>query len=386
MPNAPELLPQWQADHAPPPGPQTYVQPFCIGPVRIERPFVLAPMSGVTDSPFRRLVQSASGGAVGLLVTEFISIEGLTRNNLRTALRMAYVAAEEFPLSVQIFGGEIPRMVEAAKMAADHGAQIVDINCGCPAPKVVRRGGGAELLRRGPHLAKMVEETAKAVAIPVTVKIRSGWDQDSLNATEIASACVQAGAQSVAVHGRTRVQLYSGHADWGVVDQVAKTVSVPVVGSGDVTTPEEALWRLRTTAAAGVMIGRAAIMNPWIFGQIDDLVQGKPKREISSQDRLRVLYHYKDMESERMPDHAMPGRIKQLLARMTKGFQYGSLLREKAMRAHTTNEMFEHIERFFAAVDAGTVEQWAADLRGTVAPDAFAPQGSHPSTAADQLA
>jgi nifR3 family TIM-barrel protein len=364
MPNAPELQPQHRPELTPPPGPQTYVQPFLIGPVRIERPFVLAPMSGVTDSAFRRLVQTASGGAVGLLVTEFISIEGLTRNNLRTAMRMAYVAAEEFPLSVQIFGGDIPRMVDAARMAEEHGAQIVDINCGCPAPKVVRRGGGAELLRRGPHLAQMVEQTVAAVRIPVTVKIRSGWSADSINATEIASACVEAGAQSVAVHGRTRLQLYTGEADWSVVDAVAKAVQVPVVGSGDVTTPEEALWRLRTTQAAGVMIGRAAIMNPWIFGQIDDLVQGLPKREITSADRLRVLKHYRDMASERIPDHAMPGRIKQLLARMTKGFQYGSLLREKAMRAHTTPEMFEHIERFFAAVDAGTVEQWAAEIRG----------------------
>ncbi len=338
-------------------------KPFMVGPVRVERPFVLAPMSGVTDSAFRRTVQRASRNTVGLLVTEFISIEGLTRSNLKSAMRLAFDPLIERPLSVQIFGAEIVRMADAARIVADHGAQIVDINCGCPAPKVVRRGGGAELLRQGDHLARLVEATVAAVSIPVTVKIRSGWSADCVNAVEIAQKCVGAGAQMITVHGRTRMQLYTGEADWAIVDAVARAVPVPVVGSGDVTTPGEALYRLATTQAAGVMIGRAAIMNPWIFGQLADLVAGRPERPITGHDRLTLLRAFRDMQAERVPEFAIPGRMKQLLARMTKGFAHGTLLRERAMRAQTTAEMFHWIEGFFEAVDAGTVTAWADAAR-----------------------
>ncbi len=371
MPNAPELSPDVRPDLDLPPGPFPEVKSFTIaGPVSpanqvtVNKPFILAPMSGVTDSAFRRMVQTAGHG-VGLLVTEFISIEGLTRANMKSAARMAF-HDEERPLSVQIFGAEIERMVHAATIIEQSGAQVVDINCGCPAPKIVKRGGGAELLRQCDHLARLVEATVKAVKIPVTVKIRSGWSADTINAVQIAKSVEAAGAQMLAVHGRTRVQLYTGEADWGIIDEVARSISIPVVGSGDVCTPQEAVWRYRSTAVAGVMIGRAAIMNPWIFGQIDDLVAGRPIRVIGSGERLRLLYHFRDMMSGAMPDHAIPGRLKQLLARMTKGFSYGSLLREKAMRAQTTADMFMWIEGFFAAVDEDRVEQWAETARGTV--------------------
>ena len=366
MANAPELLPgdPGAAQLPLPSDLAALARPFWVGPVEIARPFILAPMSGVTDSPFRRTVQMASRGTVGLLVTEFISIEGLTRSNLKSAMRMAFDPQIEKPLAVQIFGGEIDKMVLAAKMVADHGAQIVDINCGCPAPKVVRRGGGAELLRHGDHLAEMIDATAKAVSIPVTVKIRSGWSSDCVNAVEIAQKCVNSGAQMITVHGRTRMQLYAGLADWDIIDQVAAAVAVPVVGSGDVTTPHEALHRLHTTRAKGVMIGRAAIMNPWIFGQLDDVVAGRPERPITGRERLTLLRAFRDMQAEKVPEFAIPGRMKQLLARMTKGFAHGTLLRERALRAQTTAEMFGWIEGFFAAVDADTVTQWAEAARG----------------------
>lgn len=368
MANAPDLQ-QNISIEPPPPGPQTYVRPLAIGPVAVARPFALAPMSGVTDSAFRRLVQAASGGAVGLLVTEFISIEGLTRQNLKSAMRMAFDPELERPLSVQIFGADIDRMRDAAQLVEQCGAQVVDINCGCPAPKVVRRGGGAELLRNGEHLARLVAATAQAVRIPVTVKIRSGWSDDTVNAVQIARQCCEAGAQMIAVHGRTRMQMYTGLADWGIVDAVARAVPVPVIGSGDVSTPEEALYRLRTTAAAGVMIGRAAIMNPWIFGQIDDVVRGEPAREVTPLDRLQLLRRFAEMQAERVPAHAIPGRLKQLLARMTKGFPHGTLLREKAMRANTTAEMFGWIEGFFAALADGTLSEWTAAARDNGADD-----------------
>ncbi len=362
MANAPDLT-HAEDTEPPPPGVQDYVRPLHIGPVAVARPFALAPMSGVTDSAFRRTVQRASGGTVGLLVTEFISIEGLTRKNLKSAMRMAFDPVIERPLSVQIFGAEIDRMVEAARMVADSGAQIVDINCGCPAPKVVRRGGGAELLRQSDHLARLVEATAGAVSIPVTVKIRSGWSADTINAVDNARRCEAAGAKMIAVHGRTRMQMYTGDADWTIVDAVARAVSVPVFGSGDVASAAEALGRLRTTQAAGVMIGRAAIMNPWIFGQIDDAVRGLAVREVAPDDRLQLLRYFRDLQRERVPEHAVPGRLKQLLARMTKGFAHGTLLRERAMRAATTDEMFGWIESFFAALQTGGLHQWCERAR-----------------------
>lgn len=364
MANAPELVPAVDPAHALTPGPQTDIRPFVIGGrVHVNKPFVLAPMSGVTDSAFRRMCGMASTDSVGLYVTEFISIEGLSRSNMKSAARMAFDPEVERPLSIQIFGAEIERMVTAAKIAEDAGAQIVDINCGCPAPKVVKRGGGAELMRQSEHLARLVERTTAALRVPVTVKIRSGWNHDSINAVQVAKMVENAGAQMIAVHGRTRTQLYTGLADWSVVQDVAANVRVPVVGSGDVTTAEEAIFRARMPGIAGVMIGRAAIMNPWIFGQIDDLVAGRPQRTVDGAERLRVLRSFARMTGERMPEWAVPGRLKQVLARMTKGMEYGSLLREKAMRSHSTPEMFEWIERFFVAYDAGNMDDWANSAR-----------------------
>ena len=363
MANAPELTPTTRTALGVGPGPHPDIAPFDIGPVRVQRPFVLAPMSGVTDSAFRRMCGLASTDTVGLYVTEFISIEGLTRANMKSAARLAFDATIENPLSVQIFGAEIERMANAAQIAQDAGAQIVDINCGCPAPKVVKRGGGAELMRQCDALARLVERTVHAVQVPVTVKIRSGWGADSINAVQVAKMVEEAGAQMIAVHGRTRLQLYTGEADWQVVADVAANVRVPVVGSGDVTTAEEAIWRARTPGVAGVMIGRAAIMNPWIFGQIDDLIHGKPQRVVDGAERLRVLRAFAEMAAERIPAHAIPGRLKQVLARMTKGMEFGSLLRERAMRAQTTEAMFDWIERFFVAADAGELESWAETAR-----------------------
>lgn len=361
MSNAPDLLPS-TAPFALGDAPIQFA-PFAIGPVPIAKPLVLAPMSGVTDTAFRQMVQEASGGAVGLLVTEFVSIEGLTRQNLKSAMRLAFDPAREHPLAIQIFGGETARMVQAAQMAADAGAAIVDINCGCPAPKVVRRGGGAELMRNCDQLEAIVAEVAKAISIPVTVKIRAGWDHSSINAVEVARRCEAAGAQAIAVHGRTRAQMYTGRADWELVAEVARNVKVPVIGSGDIASPEAALGVLARSPIRGVMIGRAAIMNPWIFGQIADVAAGRPARMVTPAERVRILRLYSNLQSERMPESVVPGRLKQVLARMTKGFSHGNLLRERAMRAQTTAEMFEWIEGFFAAIASDDLEAWCQRAR-----------------------
>ncbi len=362
MSNKPDL-PYKAPRAAPPSGPAMWVRGFAIGDVRVEQPFALAPMSGVTDTAFRRMVQSASQGAVGLFVTEFISIEGLTSYNLLAQTRMAFDPKTENPLAVQVFGADVYRMVEAAHIVEQSGAQIFDINCGCPAPKVVRRGGGAELMRDPSRLARIIEACTKAVKIPVTVKIRSGWDDASINAVEVARLCERAGAAMIAVHGRSRQQLYGGEPDWGLVTQVAEAVEVPVIGSGDISDGEIALERLRDSSCAGVMIGRGAITNPWIFGQIRQLIQGQAATEPDNAERLRVLHAFHDGMLGYMPAGAVAGRLKQLLSRLTKGFPHGMLLRARVLREPTPADMFAWIESFFAALDDDSIEDWAERAR-----------------------
>ena len=362
MPNKPEL-PWIPAPARAPERPADWVRGFSIGRVRVDRPFVLAPMSGVTDTAFRRTVQIASSGTVGLLVTEFISIEGLTNDNLVARTRIAFDRAVERPLAVQIFGADIERMVEAARIVEANGADMVDINCGCPAPKVVRRGGGAELMRQPAHLATMVQRCVEAVRIPVTVKMRSGWDEPSINVLDVARACEDAGAAAIAIHPRTRKQLYAGAPRWELVAEVADQVSVPVIGSGDIASAEGALQRLRESGCAGVMIGRAAVMNPWIFGQVEDLVRGERPRVPSNSERRRVIFGFADMMQDYMPEKAVPGRMKQLLARLTKGIDGGMLLRERALQAAGTAELLHWVESYFEAHEDGTVEAWSERAR-----------------------
>src|SRR6266403_101129 len=200
-----------------------------IGNVTITPNLALAPMAGVTDSSFRRLIKELGG--VGLIVTEFISVEGITRGNMRTHRMMKFLP-EERPLSIQIFGYSDERMVAAA--------EIVDINCGCPAKKVVNGGGGSSLLRDLPQLEKILRRVRKAVSIPLTMKIRTGWDDSSINAVEVARLIEDCGGDMVAIHGRTRAQGYSGQANWDVIAAVKLAVSIPVIGCGDITTPEQA--------------------------------------------------------------------------------------------------------------------------------------------------
>src|ERR1051325_1699445 len=220
-----------------------------IGNVEIAPNLVLAPMAGVTDSSFRRLIKELTG--VGLIVTEFISVEGLTRGNLRTHRMMKFLP-EERPLSIQIFGYDEERMAMAAEIIEESGADIVDINCGCPAKKVVRGGGGSSLLRDLPQLEKIMRRVRRAVSIPLTMKIRTGWDDESINAVEVARLIADCGGNMVAIHGRTRMQGYSGRANWDVIAAVKRAVSIPVIGCGDVVTADQAIERLQQSGVDAV--------------------------------------------------------------------------------------------------------------------------------------
>ena len=212
---------------------------FKIGDIKIQSPALLAPMSGITDRPFRRLIRACNPSGVGAWFTEFVSIEALWRASKRSIDMMRTDPAEE-PFVVQLFGRDIEHMVHAGHVAVEHGAQIVDINCGCPAPKVNRRGGGAALMKEPKHLAKLIGTMVSALPVPVTVKIRSGWDDQQLNFVEVARAAEQEGAAALSIHPRTRTALYRGKADWTIIARCAAAVNIPVVGSGDICSPEAA--------------------------------------------------------------------------------------------------------------------------------------------------
>ncbi|PYP87600.1 MAG: tRNA dihydrouridine synthase DusB [Blastocatellia bacterium AA13] len=316
-----------------------------VGTVDIEPSLVLAPMAGVTDSSFRRLIKEL--GSVGLIVTEFISVEGLTRGNLRTHRMMRFLP-EERPISIQIFGYDESRMADAAVIVEESGADMVDINCGCPAKKVVKGGGGSSLLRDLPQLEKILRTIRRAVSIPVTMKIRIGWDDATINAVEVGRLIEDCGGDMVAIHGRTRVQGYSGEANWEVIAAVKQALSIPVVGCGDVTTPLKAIERLSETSVDGVMIGRGAISNPWIFRQTSELMEGVKPYEPPLSEKHRVLHRYYDLLRDELPEKALSGKLKQMCGYFTHGLEGGSRLRERVFRAQTISEVFDHIDGYFS--------------------------------------
>ncbi len=292
---------------------------YSIRDLRVAPGLVLAPMSGVTCSAFRQLLRELNPGALGLVVSEFISVEGLTREG-RRSLEMMRFAEMERPVGIQIFGYDINRMRDAAKMVEQAGADLVDINCGCPAPKVVRRGGGCELMRQPLHLGAMLREVRKAVSIPLTIKMRSGWDDGSRNAPEIARIAESEGVEGVTVHGRTRAALYRGSADYEIVRQVVETVRIPVCGSGDVCDAASAAERLQS-GVVGLYVGRAAIFNPLVF---TDIVTGQPCGLRQDPERMvRVLLRYRDLLlGSGRPTLSVVGRLKQLASQMAKGYSW----------------------------------------------------------------
>ena len=326
------------------------IKPFKIRDIEINPPLVLSPMAGVTDISFRRLLKRRGG--VGLTVSEFISVEGLTRNNPKSKRQMRFYS-EEHPFAVQIFGAQPERMRMAAEMAEEVGADILDINCGCPAPKVVKHGGGSGLLKDHPRLEGILKEIRKAIKIPLTIKIRAGYTDNTINAIETAKLAEACGVEHIALHGRTREQGYRGLANWDLVKQIKETVSIPVSGSGDVTTIQQALDRFAETGCDGVLIGRGAMVNPWIFRQIEDTICGREPFQPTLDDKRAVLHEYFDMLREDMPEMAAVGRMKQLAGQFTRGLQGGALFRTALFHSHSVTEILDRISEYFEAISAG---------------------------------
>ncbi|MFL6209308.1 MAG: tRNA dihydrouridine synthase DusB [Pyrinomonadaceae bacterium] len=323
---------------------------FKIRDIEINPPLVLSPMAGVTDVPFRALLKRRGG--IGLTVSEFISVEGLTRSNPKAKRQMRFYEYER-PFAVQIFGGQPERMRMAAEMAEEVGADILDINCGCPAPKVVKHGGGSGLLRDLPRLETILKEIKRAITIPLTIKIRAGYTESTINAVETAKLAEACGVEHIALHGRTKEQGYKGLANWDLVRQIKETVSVPVSGSGDVVTPAQAFARWRETGCDGILIGRGAMANPWIFRQIEDIGAGRTPFEPTLADKRAVLLEYFDLLRADMPEFAAIGRMKQLAGQFTKGLTGGARFRQVIYHSHEVSEVLDRIEEYFETVAAG---------------------------------
>ena len=275
---------------------------FYIGSVYIKNPIVFAPMAGVSDTSYRKIVKEMNAG---LVYAEMVSDKAVCYDNDKT-MKMLVMDEKERPISQQIFGSDLESFVKAAKIVEKTmKPDIIDINMGCPVPKVaLKNQAGSALLKNPDKIKDIVSAVVSAVSVPVTVKIRSGWDEKSINAVEVAKICEEAGASAIAVHARTRSQGYSGKADWNIIKDVVNAVKIPVIGNGDVTSPELAKKMIDETGCAGVMIGRGAIGNPWLIRNcVDYLESGKYINEVSTKDRINMMKKHLKMLIDDKNEH-----------------------------------------------------------------------------------
>ena len=307
-----------------------------IGDVKLENPYILAPMAGVTDLPFRLLCKEQGAG---LLCMEMISAKALQYKNKNTKALLS-IHPKEYPVSLQLFGSDADIISRMAQEIEELPFQILDINMGCPVPKVVKNGEGSALMNRPELVYEIVSKTVKAIKKPVTVKIRKGFDETSVNAPEIAKIIEQAGAAAIAVHGRTREQYYSGMADWDIIRQVKEAVSIPVIGNGDVFSGESALRMRRETGCDGVMIARGAQGNPWIFSELLEYERtGRmPKRPTPEEIRDMMLRHAR-MQIEFKGDYLGIREMRKHVAWYTKGLKGSARLRDEINKTESYEEL-----------------------------------------------
>lgn len=318
-----------------------------IGSIQLKSQVILAPMSGVTDVPFRRLVRKCG---VGLVVSEMIASHGVIRE-ARQTLKMMKKAPDEKPFSLQLAGCDPEIMAQAAQLGEEMGASIIDINMGCPVKKVVNGHAGSALMRDEAHAEKILRATVQAVSIPVTLKMRTGWNDDNRNAPSLAKRAEESGIQMITVHGRTRCQLYTGKADWDFIGEVRKVVSIPVVGNGDVVTVEDAKTLLERSGAHGVMVGRGAYGRPWFPNQVSHyLMTGEKKPDPSLKDRLAMILEHYDEILKYYGEEVGVKIGRKHLGWYSSGLEGSADYRVRICQSETWKEAWDHTMGFYTAL------------------------------------
>lgn len=310
-----------------------------------DRPLLLAPMEDVTDIGFRRLCKRYGAAMV---YTEFVSAEALVRS-VKSTMNKLTISDDERPVGIQIYGRDVPQMVEAAKIVEEAGPDLIDINFGCPVKKVAGKGAGAGMLQNIPLLLDITREVVKAVKVPVTVKTRLGWNSDNLIITELAEQLQDCGIQALTIHGRTRAQMYTGQADWTLIGEVKRNprIHIPIIGNGDITTPEEARQAFERYGVDAVMIGRATFGHPWIFKEICDYLNGKePDPELDFNRKLDILEEQLRINVERIDEYRGILHTRRHLAAtpIFKGIPDFRQTRIAMLRASTVDELMAILE------------------------------------------
>lgn len=336
-----------------------------IGDVEIQTPFVLAPLAGVSDSPFRRLAREQGAGAV---YTEMVSADGLVRGNAGTTEYLAF-EPEERPIGVQLFGSDPAIMADATRYLADlppeRRPDLVDINMGCPVRKVITRNAGAALLQDIPRIERIVAAMAAATSLPVTAKIRLGWDGQSRNVVDVARALEGAGAKAVAIHARTRAEKFEGHAHWDLIGEARQAVGIPVIGNGDVRSAEDALRMLAQTGCDGVMLGRAAFGDPWVFRRIRALAErGEVVPPPTAQERLEAGVRHVDMLVATVGEAIAAKEMRKHVAWYIKGLPHSARIREQVNHTRTAAEMVELMRRYLDELAEHGLEHFAPEPSG----------------------
>lgn len=317
-----------------------FIGPIKIGNVEIENNVFLAPMAGITDRAFRLVCEEFGPG---LVCTEMISSKGLFYNDKKTNL-LLNMKDEKRPISAQIFGNDIEAMKYAAEYISNF-ADIVDINMGCPAPKVVKNGDGSKLLLNLPLVEEIVREVVKSSKVPVTVKIRKGWNKDNVVAVEVAKAIERAGASAITIHGRTRDEFYSGNADWEIIKKVKQSVHIPVIGNGDIKTKEDAKRMFEETGVDGIMIGRAALGNPWIFQEILSDIS-----TVSNDEKLRIILKHINLEIEDKGEETAIKEMRKHIGWYIKNCKDASKFRDIVNKIENRQELEESLKEYFISL------------------------------------